>query len=172
MFVSLVINCYLYRGKFLHSAVSNPDQGDWSRCIALYSLANLFNQSINQYLSQTTNQYISQTINQSIIFRLYWEASSHAEINARRLFVHKIFNKYYRSSYSYKLSELWQCRLNELVYSSTRQHRNSNLGSLSCLVYFLSVIILSHNFLPRPVCNPRWSELPSRSLCDAPGDWV
>ena len=62
---SMCIICVVVKDKFLHSAVSSPQDG--SRQLTLYSLADLFNRTPSQLL---------------------WEASSHAAINAQRLFVH------------------------------------------------------------------------------------
>ena len=55
--------------------------------------------------------------------RLLWETSSHAAVNAQRLFIYK-YPPMSIARYSFiQLSELEQCRVKELAQGFTRQHR-------------------------------------------------
>ena len=59
--------------------------------------------------------------------QLLWEASSHAAVNAQKLFVHKY--PPLPDTHSYRVSKLEQCRMNKLAFDTATQ--GSNLGSLS-----------------------------------------
>ena len=95
------LSIFQNKGKFLCSAVSSPQ--DRPKCFT--SLADLFNQTPS---------------------RLFCETSSHAAINARRLFVA------ITTMYSFiQLSELEQCKEEKLAQSFNTAAQGSNPGSLS-----------------------------------------